>query len=50
MNEIIREALDYVDPNAGKEEAAELAKTAKGKKGGAAAETPADRFAGQDTA
>jgi len=45
MGEIVREALQYVDPKAAKEEAADP--KGKGKK--AAADAPADIFAGQDT-
>ena len=44
MNDILREALNYVDPNQKQEEVVD----AKGKK--KPAETPVDIFAGKDTA
>ena len=49
MNELIREALVYIDPAQQKEEVVDP-KMAKGKstKGGAA-EAPTDKFAGKDT-
>ena len=48
MNEMIREALVYIDPGQQKDEAVDN-KAKKPAKGGAAAEAPTDKYAGQDT-